>query len=487
MHRSGNKYFILRNMILIQFLMTSRIQKREDWVPIPGTFTNDSILEYKKMGRWRAAGNQSLFSKALEQVSQGQPNVRLPNRVWRCSVGKARSCKCLLKATHLSVTEGYKLEISGSHTHQEGPSKGLAVPAAELVDELFARNPSILAGTVLNSLFNRGLGASETQIQSRLRYLRQRDPTQTRTKKHFDGTYSSLSSLIEASISSVAAHDNLDKPVVITMPGRSSPFRHDILLTTKRLISCILWTQVIYVDATHDVFEDKRIKVLTLSITDGACRYFTLAYLVSPSEDKEGYINLRCAISEYVFAEFGFRFEPKVIVADGLNYIQSVFPNSLRIFCVVHLLRRLEPAVSAGPRRRRFNKVFRILRACFSEPMFNVCLAAFCSEFQEIREIIQEYLSSETRAVELGIWTRAKFEDDGMLITCTNNPAESGHRALKSRISGKKRDFASMLEFLISELLLSESVRISPGQDRVCLFFNNFLHSKFNRSLYRRG
>ncbi len=42
----------------------------------------------ERMGGWRVAGNHSLFSKVLDRLSQGQPNIGLPNRIWRCSVGE---------------------------------------------------------------------------------------------------------------------------------------------------------------------------------------------------------------------------------------------------------------------------------------------------------------------------------------------------------------------------------------------------------------
>jgi hypothetical protein len=382
-------------------------------------------------------------------------------RGWRCSMNGS-SCRYNVKCIHRNGS--WTLLESGVHNHDPvvRNTKGLNQFEKNVVDGLWASDKFTTVEYAMDQLLKRGVESAYDQVQNRLNYLRRHDVRDLK----WDGTLGGLQHSVHEFIKSCTITSELDKPIANVVVATSLG-RHDIVVTTTRLLTLLASRKSIHIDGTHGILPGSKQKVLTVACSDEAGKYFTVAYMISNREDLEGYTTLLDTIAELLEERCGARLVPNFIVADGLKYASRLLPSCRRIMCSFHLRQILEKQVVGKDRKEALKRDFCTLRRCTDVNSFEKCVEEFKDRYPTVR--IACYLEGE-----LSCWARARLLAEGVSpqelfgIAFSNNPCENGNHVLKARLKETTSQVMSRLKILISKVIPELSSRLQCDPSRVC-------------------
>lgn len=429
-----------------------RLRRHFVAIEIDGSF--EAVRNHLSHGRWRALRNHSLIYEKLKDNSSASAKFTLE---WACSCVANRRCGFLLKAKFRAGL--WQLFQFGSHNHQSAPlSKGLDSRTKAFIDAEYRNNPECDYTIVCNRAWKSKLICTTDQVQSRLRYLRDLSSVT------YDGTLNGYVSLVQNLCSSVEANFDDDKPLYKYFAGNLG--RCDVVFTTQRLLAALLSRKdKVYLDGTFHVYGLKtHEKLITCSVIDGGNRYFTVCFAICATEDRRAYENLRDAIRQWCP-----EWLPRFVVADGLNYIKSVFsPSAHRIMCAWHLLMTLLAHIPGGDRaKKQFMDDFSTLRRCVLKLEFELCLSEFRDKYPRVFPTFDSYLSGPNS--ELGVWCRSQVESsDKFTLSFVNNVAEGGNKVIKESMKRSPTGLMNKLKYFVCVFLVGQSSRLAPGEKRVC-------------------
>jgi hypothetical protein len=373
------------------------------------------------------------------------------------------SCTFQVKVKYIKGT--WHLFESGSHNHDVVTrlTKGLNSFEKNLIDGLWSSDKTITVEYAVDQLLKRGIEAPYDQIKNRLAYLRRNDD-----RDHdWDGTLYGLELLLDQFTKCCTLTSELDQPIAKLVVGKSLG-RHDIIVTTTRLLTLLQSRRAVHIDGTHDVLPGSKQRVLSMACSDEAGKYFTVAYMISAREDFDGYTALLDTITDWLQERCGVHFMPEFVIADGLNYASRLLPSCRRIMCSFHLRQILEKQVSGKHQKDAVKIDFCTLRRCTEIESFNQCVLEFQSRYPTVR--LSNYLSGE-----LSCWARSRLLAEGISpqklfgIAFSNNPCENGNHVLKSRLKETTAQVLSRVKILISKLIPELSSRLACDPSRVCL------------------